>query len=207
MPAVSKDVSAGCGLAICSAKPQPARVLGFGGTMLLAVAMLLGGGCQPKPKAPALLDEPVYQSEEGFRFLVPEGWIMAARGSVPPGPVEKERLLVQYRRVHGDSQATLEVSLMDLPEDTDSAAYLSGPSFSARHWKLMGRPESMEVGGVPGTRFRFTAPVNGAELGKEITAVRRGGRIYFFTVLFSPKDATAPEQVRRSIGRLVWTKS
>jgi hypothetical protein len=172
----------------------------------LLAAALLGWGCELKPKAPALLDEPVYQSEEGFRFLVPEGWIMSARANLPSGPVKKERLLVQYRRAGGDKPATLEVSRMDLPEDTDLATYLSGPSFSARHWQPCAAAEKVEVGGVSGRRFRFTARVNKAEMAKEVTAFRRDGRVYFFTVLFSPKDASAPEQVRRAIGRLVWTK-
>src|SRR5215469_13304485 len=171
---------------------------------LLIAAALLGWGCQPKPKAPALLDEPVYQSEEGFRFLVPEGWIMSARANIPPGPVEKERFLVQYRRASADKQATLEVSRMDLPEETDLAEYLSGPSFSARHWQPSAPAEKVEAGGVRGSRFHFTARVNKAEMAKEVTAFRRDGRVYFFTILFSPKDASAPEQVRRAIGHLVW---
>lgn len=174
--------------------------------VLLAGALLLADGCQPKPKAPALIDEPVYQSDEGFRFLVPEGWIMCARGSVPPGPVEKERLLVQYRRIGGDSNATLEVSLIDLPEDVDPAGYLSNPSFSAHQWKQTGKAESVEAGGERGMRYRFRGSVSSKELDKEVTAFRRGGRFYFFTVLYSPKDTAAPEQVRRLIGRLEWTK-
>ena len=173
---------------------------------LLVVAVLLGCGCQRKPKAPALIDEPVYQSDEGFRFLVPEGWLMGARANVPPGPLDKERLLVQYRRTSGGDLATLEVSVMDLPEDTDMAAYLTNPSFSARQWKQTGRAESLEAGGAQGTRYRFNAPVKGGQLTKEVTVFRRVGRVYFFTVLFSPKDAAAAEQVRRALGSLVWTK-
>ncbi len=173
---------------------------------MLALAVLLVWGCQPKPKAPALIDEPVFQSEEGFRFRVPEGWIMAARANVPPGPIEKERLLVQYRRAGGESNSTLEVSLVDLPEDADLAAYLSRPSYSAHHWNQLEQVESIEAGGASGKRFRFSAWVDGKELAKEVTAFRRGGYIYFFTLLYPPKDAAAPEQVRRSIGRLEWTK-
>ena len=167
---------------------------------------LSSAGCQPRPKAPALLDEPVFQSDEGFRFLVPEGWIMAARSNVPPGPVEKERLLVQFRRVVGDKQATLEVSLADLSEDTDLTAYLRGPAFSASHWDQAGSPESLEAGGRAGERYRFTARVNSMRLAREVTVFRRGGRVYFFTLLYSPDDATAPEQVHRSEGRIVWTR-
>lgn len=177
-----------------------------GAVALLAAVGLLGCGCQPKPKAPALIDEPVYQSEEGFRFLVPEGWIMAARATVPPGPALKERLLVQYRRSSGDSNAILEVSLIDLPDDTDVADYLTNPSFSAHQWKQRGKAEPIEAGGERGTCYRFLAPIDGKELAKEVTAFRRGGRVYLFTALFSPKDSSAPQQVRRSIGSLEWTK-
>ncbi len=177
--------------------PRSARV---------CLSALLLAGCQPKPKAPALIDEPVFRSDEGFRFLVPEGWIMAARANVPPGPLEKERLLVQYRRIEGDKQATLEVSLADLAEDADLTSYLSGPSFSASHWQPSGAAEWLEAGGQHGSRYRFTARIQGAELAKEVTVFRRGGRVYFFTLLFAPQDDTAPEQAHRAISRIVWTK-
>jgi hypothetical protein len=170
------------------------------------LAALLLAGCQPRPKAPALIDEPVFQSEEGFRFLVPEGWNMAARGNVPSGPLDKERLLVQYRRAADGRQSTLEVTAANMPEDADLSAYLSGPSFSASHWNPSGSVEKLEAGGRPGTRHRFKARVAGAELIKEVTVFRRGGRVYFFTLLSAPDDATPSEQVRRAIGRLVWTK-
>jgi hypothetical protein len=172
----------------------------------LLATMLFCCGCRPKPKAPALIDEPVYQSDEGFRFLVPEGWIMTAKGNVPPGPAETETILVQYRLNSGNSSATLEISLKDLPEDADLADYLSGPSYSVRRWNLVGKAESIEAGGLSGKRFRFNGKADSSELAKEVTAFRRGGRVYFFTVLHSPKDAAAPEQARRSISRLDWTK-
>jgi hypothetical protein len=170
------------------------------------LAVLLLGGCRGRPKAPALTDEGVFQSDEGFRFVVPEGWIMAARGNVPPGTLDKERLLVQYRRAQGADQATLEVSAADLSQDTDLTAYQSGPSFSAKSWKPCSQPEPLNIGGVDGSRSRYSGSINGYALDKEVTAFRRGGRVYFFTLLFSPKDATAPEQAHRAIDQLVWTK-
>jgi predicted Zn-dependent protease len=174
---------------------------------LLVAGWIAGSGCQPRPKAPALLDEPVYQNDrEGFRFLVPEGWIMAARADVPPGPAQKERLLVQYRRANADKQAMLEVSQADLPEPTDLQAYLSGPSFGASRWKSSAAPEPIEVHGVNGTRFRLTAQVRGEQLAREVTAFRRGERVYFFTLLYAPADTSAPEQARRAVGRIVWTR-
>jgi hypothetical protein len=173
---------------------------------VLLATLLFCCGCRPKPKAPALIDEPVFQSDEGFRFLVPEDWIMTARANVPPGPAEKERTLVQYRRVSAEGNATLEISLIDLPEDADLAEYLSGPSYAVRHWNSLGKAESIEAGGASGKRFRFNGQANGSELSKEVTAFRRDGRVYFFTVLYPPKDAAAAEQARRSISGLVWTK-
>jgi hypothetical protein len=172
--------------------------------VMLAVVLLCG--CRSRPKAPALIDERVFQSDEGFRFLVPEGWRMTARGNVPPGPLDKERLLVQYRWSSEGYQALLEVSLADLPSDADLRAYLSGPSFSASRWEPSGDSEPLTISGVDGARSRFTARVNGNPLEKEVTGFRRGERVYFFTLLFAPQDAASPEQVQRAIGQLVWTK-
>jgi hypothetical protein len=65
---------------------------------VLALALLALAGCQRPPRAPALVNEPVYQdSREGFRFLVPDGSVQEARGEMPPAPVEDERMLVEYR--------------------------------------------------------------------------------------------------------------
>ncbi len=143
-------------------------------------------------------DEPVFQSDEGFRFLVPEGWIIAAQANVPPGPLDKERLLVQYRRIAGDKQATLEVSLADLAEDADLTTYLSGPSFSASHWQPSGAAESLEAGGRRGSRYRFTARIQGAEPAKEVTVFRRGaqgGRAAALLLLLVQRTAVRARQL------------
>jgi hypothetical protein len=181
---------------------MPTRLHGLLGLALL----LLVCSCQPKPRAPALTDGPVFQSDEGFRFLVPEDWTMAARANLPPGPIEKERLLVQYRRLKSGPPATLEVSVAELPESTNLTEYLSGPSFSASRWKPSGEPVPLEAGGVRGTRYRFTPSVGKTDMVKEVTAFRRGGRVYFFTALSPPGDSSAPAQVRRAVESLVWTK-
>src|SRR5262249_45800933 len=141
--------------------------------LIVMIASALLAGCYSKPKAPALIDESVFQCDEGFRFLVPEGWVMAARGNGRGGPPDKEQPIVQYRRAEGDTQATLEVSAADLPEDANLADTLSGPSFSASHWRQSGSLENLEAGGRPAARYRFTARVNNAQLGKEVTAFRR----------------------------------
>jgi hypothetical protein len=185
----------------------------FGGTMglcitgLVAACLLSVVGCQPRPKAPALLDEPVYQNDqEGFRFLVPDGWIVAARANVPPGPVTKERLLVEYRRAAAGPRAMLEVSLVDLPASTNLAEYLAGPSFGVSRWKPLGEPQTLEAGGKSAQRFRFAGQAGKTELAREVTVFQRGGRVYLFAVLSTSGDETAAEQVRRALGGLIWTK-
>ncbi len=170
----------------------------------LGLAGLLLAGCG-RPRAPVLEDSPVYQNDrEGFRFLVPEGWIMTARADVPPGRAEKERLLVQYRRREGGEVATLEVSLADLPAGTDLAAYLEGPAYDVEHWHRRGEAEAVDVGGVPAVRLAFIGRSEGKELAKEVTGFPRGSRTYFFTAVYFPGDASAPEQVRRAVASTIW---
>src|SRR5689334_14831576 len=100
---------------------------------LILVCAALLAGCNSRPRAPALRDDPVYQNDrEGFRFLAPEGWTQSARTEVPPGKVKTETPLVDYRRTKGEGRAALRVSLADLPESTDLESYLSGPSYGVK---------------------------------------------------------------------------
>jgi hypothetical protein len=175
------------------------------GPLALIVAATLLAGCRPRPRAPALYDAPVYQNDtEGFRFVVPEGWSQYARSDVPPGKLDKERLLVQYRRMKSAKEATLEVSAADLPPSADLADYLAGPAFGVKDWKLKPPPEPVEVNGVAGTRYDFTGRVGKDDMTREVVAFRRGERVYFFTTLFFTQDATAQEQSRRAVSRILW---
>src|SRR5262249_45571367 len=102
---------------------------------LPALVLLVLSGCNTRPRAPALVDEPIYQNErEGLRFLVPEGWKQLARADVPPGKVDRERLLVQYRRLLPGQEATLEVRLADLPTSAALDSLLSAPSYGVDRW-------------------------------------------------------------------------
>jgi hypothetical protein len=171
----------------------------------LLVAATLLAGCRPRPRAPDLNDAPVYENDrEGFRFMVPEGWSQYARSELPPGKLDKERLLVQYRRTKSEKEATLEVSAADLSPSTDLANYLAAPAFGVKDWKLKPSPESVEVNGVAGTRYDFAGRVGKEEMTREVVAFRRGERVYFFTTLFFTKDTTAQEQSRRAVSRILW---
>jgi hypothetical protein len=131
---------------------------------------------------------------------------MTARTAVQPGSAGKEVLLVQYLHAEDETQATLEVSLIDLPEGTDLATYLSAPAYSAGSWKQTGSPQFLEVGGRPATRYRLTAREGGTPMAREVTTVQQGGRVYLFTVLFAPQDNASLEQANRAIHSIVWTK-
>ena len=59
----------------------------------------------------SLQGEPVYQNkQEGFHFLPPPNWGLTARAELPPcAKLDKERLLVGYRRIMGTKIASLDV--------------------------------------------------------------------------------------------------
>jgi hypothetical protein len=172
---------------------------------LLAAGLAVLAGCGPRPRAPALEDNPVYVNDAGgFRFVVPEGWHQFARSELPPGKLDRERLLVQYRRLDPERQATLEVSAADLPASVNLTDYLADASYGAKAWRPQGKPEPVEGAGVPGTRYDFSARVGKNDLAREVIAFRRGERVYFFTVVYAARDDTAREQFRRSVARILW---
>ena len=173
--------------------------------LLVLGGVLLSGCSSHKPQAPDLRDEPVYEnSREGLRFLAPEGWTQHARASLPPGKVETERLLVGYRRREEGKPAQLEVSRTDLPESTKLTEYLSGPAFGERRWKARGRPEEFEINGASAVRSIFLAGAGKDEQVREVVSFRRGERCYFFSGLYSAGDTKAREEIRRSVGSVIW---
>jgi hypothetical protein len=152
-----------------------------------------------------LRNEPVYQNEmEGFRFLAPEGWRQHAKAEVPRGKLEKERLLVQYVRLGSEKGASLDVSMADLPASTDLTTYLAGPSGGVKSWRPQLPAAAITLNGVPAQRLTFTNGVSKDETTKEVVAVRRGERVYFFTAYFASSDAKAREEVRRTVASTLW---
>jgi hypothetical protein len=170
---------------------------------LVVLGLGLAAGCSDRPRAPALRDEPVYDNPaEGLRFLTPEGWNQVARADPPPDPSGKDRLLVSYQSTGRGHPAVLEVSRADLPESEDLAARAASPSHGYGPWKPARPPESVEVGGAAATRF----VMNAKDMTKEVTAVRRGGRVYFFTLISGKADDETRQQARRVIGGATWSK-
>jgi hypothetical protein len=174
---------------------------------LAAIFLVATGlpGCSSRPRAPALENEPVYQNKrEGFRFVVPEGWIQTAKADIPPGKTQKERLLVAYQRpVHG-KPVFLEVSLADLPDSTDLAAYLAETPYGTSKWRRLDPPQQVDVSGVPAVRYSYTTRVGRDDLIKEVTAFRRGERVYFFAGVYPTGDSQSREQLRRAAASTIW---
>jgi hypothetical protein len=187
--------------------PRPPRWVPTTPATLLAACAFLLAGCGSRPRAPVLRDDPVYQNDrEGFRFLAPEGWTVSARSEVPPGKAETEHFLVDYRGRTGARGAAFRVSLADLPASTDLAAYLAGRSFGVAEWKQTAPPEEVAVGSATGVRYHFSGRSGKEEMAREVVAVRRGERVYFFTALYGPKDTAVRDELRRVVESVIWKK-
>jgi len=162
-------------------------------------------GCSSKPRAPAIQNEPIYQNQqEGFSFVAPEGWRQRSRSELPPGPVEQERLLVEYRRSQGEQTSTLFVAMDDVPESADLAAHVAKRADRSKSGQPASKPEALEVAGLPAIRAVFENKIGKETMLTEVVAVRRGGRVYFFTAAFSSTDAKARDQVRKTVASLTW---
>jgi hypothetical protein len=170
-------------------------------------ALLLMGGCDSRPRAPVLSDDPVYQNDrEGFRFLVPDGWSQSTRSDVPRGKHEIEMPLVAYNRQDRSSFTSFRVSLIDLSTSADLAAHVSAPSYGVDKWTSTGRPEEVTIGSVSGVRYSLRGRSGKAEVIKEVVCVRRGERVYFFTSMFPPVETDVRDQLRKVVESTIWKK-
>ena len=186
-------------------RPRPCRRF----ALRLAALAALGGllpGCDSGPRAPVLRDDPVYQNDkEGFRFMAPQGWVLSARSEVPPGKVEKETTLVDYRR-KGVKGASFLVTLIDLPSSTDLAEFLAGPSYGVKKWAADPKSTTVTAGGKDGVRHSFTGASGKEQRAKEVVYFRRGDRVYFFITVHGPQDVEARDQGRRVVDSLIWKR-
>jgi hypothetical protein len=169
-------------------------------SIVLAVVI---AGCQDRPKAPALRDDPVFEDfQSGLRFLAPTGWAETARSAFPDGPANKDTMLVRYQTPPSDMSAVFEVTFVDAPESADVVAMLAVRSYGVSNWTLEGKPEALAVRDASATRYRLTQK----KLTKESIVFRRGGRLYFFTFVFSTSDGTIRERMQEVIKSISWSK-
>jgi len=176
----------------------------------MAVFALIGAaafGCSQRPQAPPLTNDAVYQNDKaGLRFLAPAGWSIASRTDLPRGELTRPILLVAYFQTAGEKPAEFDLFAMDLAESTDLGQYLAEHRVGPEKWKVKPQPAEVQVGGAAATRYSMTAGSGKDELHREATAIRRGGRVFFFIVTFSPRDDDHRDQIRRVIDSAAWTK-
>jgi hypothetical protein len=181
------------------------RVSELSFVVLLAAVLAGTAGCKSRPRAPALEDGTVYQNDgEGFRFLVPEGWAQQTRSGVPPGRLDRDLVLVQYRRFATKPPAALAVSARDLPPDTDLGRLLAGMKTENTDWALVGSPKQVKVGNRPGQFFVLNGKAPTGALTREVIAVRRDERVYFFSGTYTPSDHTSRDLIRQTFANVVW---
>lgn len=173
---------------------------GLAAVGLVIVILQLGGS---RPRAPALVNEPVYQNQqEGFRFFLPDGWTIQARSEFPSGkPLPKERMLVQYKRAK--SGGSLIVSMVDLPESEAVADYLEKRLFPKDAWRPAG-VERLTLANLPAERFLYKGYGKMADQARETVVIRRGQRAYFFTTLYSANDTKIRDETRKALTTLTW---
>jgi hypothetical protein len=179
---------------------RPARTM----ALLLSVVLF---GCRERPRAPALRDAPVYHSpQEGFRFLVPDGWTQNAIAVLPSGRLEGENFLVRYRMKTPEQGATLQIVCSQDSASLDLDRHHAGPSYRVPQWKLVEPAEEIHVNGVAARRMVYAGPSGGRPMTKEVVCFRRNDRVYAFVGVFLARDEKAREQIRRAVGSVLWEK-
>jgi predicted Zn-dependent protease len=177
----------------------------WAGLLVCAASVALVGlfwhGRQSGPRAPALHDGPVYQNDqEGFRFLVPDGWTQDASGVIPPGTVEQEQMIVEYKLLTSDRPAALLVTRIDLPKGLYLHEYLRSHSPRPEAWRALGEGDPLTINGVEATRVTL----RNSDATREVAAFRRGERVYLFIGEFETADTKAQQQIRRAVDSVIW---
>lgn len=172
---------------------------------VVVLAATLGSSCESRPSAPPLQDGTVYSDRrEGFRFFVPEGWKQRARGMVPSGKIESERLLVEYRCVTCLAPGTLLVTVADVPLATPLTDYVTKSSLTGEKWRLITPAQEFTINGVPAARITHAMNSGPEEMTKETVAIRRGERVYFFKGSWGQADVKARQAIRTAVDTIVW---
>jgi hypothetical protein len=178
------------------------RILRCGLLVLLACP-----GCSHRPAAPPLTAEAVYQNDEiGLRFLAPPGWPMRSRAVLPPGALPRPIVLVSYQRADGEQAAEFGLVAADAAPETGLEQFLAEHRVGSERWAVQSPAQAVTVNGAAATRVVLTHSQGKDETRREVTAFRRGGRLYLFLVTFAASDPASRDAVRTSIDSITWTK-
>lgn len=173
---------------------------------VLTAGLISGRGCAGGPKAPPLTNDSVYQNGElGLRFLVPDGWLNTARADVPTDKLPKPLMVAVYFQPQGDPPAALELLAIEAPDGTDLIQYLAENPVGHLNWRAATKPQPASVNGVSATKFTLTAGSPKGEVRREVTAFRRGERVYLFMVTHPLAASAGRDAARRSVESVTWS--
>jgi hypothetical protein len=169
--------------------------------------LVLAVGCGHRPAAPALTNSRVYQNAaEGFRFLVPEGWIQTASSSLPPGPLTRDQFLTRYSVASAEAGATFVVICVDEKSVADVETHHAGPAFGVQRWLVVEGRKPLTINGAEAERMLYEGAADDKRRVKIVTCFRRHGRLYSFVGLFSPADDAARQQIERATADVIWNR-
>ena len=172
---------------------------------LALVVALAAAGCSDRPHAPRLSNDPVYQNDTiGVRFLAPEGWSIVSRSELPPGTLPRPVVMATYVQSKGERPAEFELMAADLPDGADLGQYLAENRIGPEKWAVKSAGQPVTVNGVAATRYTLARGSGRNEFRREVTAFRRGGRVYFFIITFGVSDPENRDQARKSVESVTW---
>jgi hypothetical protein len=151
-----------------------------------------------------LRDAPVYQNDaEGFRFLVPKGWIQTASAVLPPERLEDEVVLVRYQMRTSEKAALVELLCFDR-QNVDLQQFHAGPSHGVADWRIVSPLSRRQIHGMPAEHCLYRGTSEKESFCKEVYAFRRGARVYCFIAFYWESDQNAREEVRQAMESVVW---
>ncbi|HEX3152777.1 MAG TPA: hypothetical protein VHR66_32190 [Gemmataceae bacterium] len=174
---------------------------------LVAITCLTVSACSDRPVAPPLTDETVFVNDAiGLRFLAPAGWPVASRAVLPTGALPRPIILVAYQSVGSEKPASFEVMAADVPADADPGRFLIEHQLGNETWKPLPPQPALVVNGESAARWSLTRMQGKDEVRREVTAFRRGDRVYFFIAAFAASDAASRDSARGAVASVTWSK-
>lgn len=173
-------------------------------TLLVILCCL--SGCQRGPSAPELRDSPVYRNtQEGFRFLVPDNWTQSASAVLPVGDLQTELFLARYNIKSPEPNAQAQVlCFQDKTGQADLRQHQLKPAFGISAWTEKDEPKSQLIGGLSGTWYFLTGKNKAQAVDKEVLCFRKGDRVYSFVGTFQAGDDKARQTIHRAFESIIW---